>query len=330
MKRTSVPQQQSEGVDMSDDDGRFVWYELLTTDMPAANAFYGNVFGWQTQDASSPSFAYNLFAVGESPVCGLMELPMEARKMGATPRWIGYVAVADLDASAARLKRLGGALYVPPTDSNIGRIAVVADPQTADFALVEGLKLPPTKAAHDGCVGWHELSAADAQTAFAFYGELFGWQKAEAEPVGAVDSYQLVSSGGRTIGGMFTKLRRANYPPFWLYYFNVPDIGVTAKRVKAGGGRIVQGAVDMPDGSSIIRCVDPQGAIFALQGARSAQDVDVAPTAEFGWAADWGGFASRGRIVAKPKPDAMSPIKSEAKAQAAPPPSPRAPSKPKR
>ena len=69
-----------------------------------------------------------------------MGLPEDARKMGATPRWMGYVAVNDVDAAADRIKRLGGAVYVPPTNSNIGRISVVADPQTAILALVTGLK----------------------------------------------------------------------------------------------------------------------------------------------------------------------------------------------
>jgi len=316
---------------MSSDGGRFVWYELLTTNMPAAKAFYGNVFGWEAQDASTPSFAYSLFVAGESPACGLMELPMEARKMGATPRWIGYVAVTDVDTCVARLTSLGGTLYVPPTDSNIGRIAVVADAQRADFALVEGFKLRPSKAGDEGCVGWHELTAADGQSAFAFYSELFGWQK-EAEPAGATDSYQLVSCGGRMIGGIFTKLRRANYPPFWQYYFNVADIGVTAKRVKAAGGRIVQGALDMPDGTSIIRCVDPHGAIFALQGARSAQDADDVSASEFGWAAEWGGFSSRGRLVAKPKPPEEPRVTSEAESRPKSPAKsrPGVPAKPKR
>ena len=55
-----------------------------------------------------------------------------------------------------------------------------------------------------GRVGWHELLAADWEKAFAFYGELFGWQKADAD-IGAVGTYQLFSAGGQTIGGMFTK-----------------------------------------------------------------------------------------------------------------------------
>ena len=118
----------------------FAWYELLTTDVSAAESFYGKVLGWNVQDASTSEFAYRLFSVGGTPVAGLMELPLDGRKKGATPRWVGYVAVEDVDGVVDQLKRLGGTVYVPPTDSNIGRLAVVADPQTATLALVKGLK----------------------------------------------------------------------------------------------------------------------------------------------------------------------------------------------
>ena len=69
-----------------------------------------------------------------------MELPQEERKMGATPRWIGCVVVDDLDLTVDRLKLLGGAVYVPPTDTNIGRIAIAADLQKATFGLAQGQK----------------------------------------------------------------------------------------------------------------------------------------------------------------------------------------------
>ena len=54
--------------------GRFVWYELLTTDMEAAAAFYTDVVGWGRRDDSMPGRAYNVFTVGEAPVSGLMML----------------------------------------------------------------------------------------------------------------------------------------------------------------------------------------------------------------------------------------------------------------
>jgi len=122
-----------------DHHGRFAWYELITADPAGARAFYTTVVGWGAQDASTSDLAYTLLTSEGVPVAGLMDLPEDARKMGATPRWMGYVSVKDTDATADRIRRLGGAVYVPPTDSNIGRIAVVADPQTATLGLVKGL-----------------------------------------------------------------------------------------------------------------------------------------------------------------------------------------------
>ena len=163
--------------------GRFAWYELMTTDIASAKAFYAKVVGWRAQDASRPGLAYTLFTSGKVPVSGLMGLPEEATRMGATPRWMGYVGVDDVGIAADRLKRLGGAVYVPPTDSNIGRISVVADPQAATLALVEGLNVGQPKLIEPnkpGRIGWHELLAADRERAFAFYSELFDWQKADS------------------------------------------------------------------------------------------------------------------------------------------------------
>jgi predicted enzyme related to lactoylglutathione lyase len=288
--------------DMVDCPGRFAWYELMTTDVAAAKAFYAKVVGWGAQDASTPDLAYTLFTVGGASVSGLMELPEDARKMGATPRWMGYVGVNDADATADRIRRLGGAVYVPPTNSNIGRISVVADPQTAILALVEGPKAGQQQSAEldePGRVGWHELLAADSQKAFAFYGELFGWRKADAE-LGQTDAYQLFSAGGQMIGGMFTK-RPVEPVPYWLYYFNIGNIDAAAEHVKRGGGRIFEGPFEVPDGSWIVRCIDPQGAIFALQGKRSQDDIARDPASEVGWSTEWSGISSRGRLVTKPR-----------------------------
>ena len=255
---------------MLDSNGRFVWYELATTDIEAAKAFYTNVVGWDARDASMPGMAYILFTAGEASVSGLMNLPEDARNIGAKPRWIGYVGVDDVDATVDRVNQLGGAVHVPPTDVlNVSRFSVVADPQMAILALLEHLQ--PGQEAHVepdtlGRVGWHELLAADWEKALVFYGELFGWQKAEAN-VGALGTYQRFSAGGQTIGGMATKPRKVPVP-FWLYYFNIGDIDAAAKRVKVGGGQILNGPVEVQDGSWIVHCTDPQGALFALVGKR--------------------------------------------------------------
>ena len=281
---------------MVDYPGCFAWYELMTTDVAAAEAFYGNVLGWGAKDASTPDLPYKIFAAGQVPICGLMELPEEGRKMGATPRWMGYIGVNNVEVTADRIKRRGGTVYVPPTNTNIGLISVVADSQTANFALVKELKVgrrQPVEPGKPGRVGWHELFAADWEEAFAFYSDIFGWQKAGAE-TRETDIYHPFSAGGQTIGGMFTKSPDDSLP-FWLFYFNVEDIDAAVERVRVGGGQISGGALELPGGSSwVARCIDPQGATFALQG-RQRQDSKV------GWSAEWSGFSSRGRLVT-PKP----------------------------
>ena len=64
---------------MVNSHGRFVWYELMTTDMESAKAFYANVVGWGARGASMPGPAYSLFTIGESPVAGRDE-PAAARE----------------------------------------------------------------------------------------------------------------------------------------------------------------------------------------------------------------------------------------------------------
>jgi uncharacterized protein len=250
--------------------GRFTWYELITTDMEAAKAFYTKVMGWGVLDASIPGRAYTLFTIGRVPVSGMMDLPGEARKMGGKPSWIGYVGVDNVDSAADQIKRLGGVVHVPPTDvSNISRFSIFADPQTARLALFKWRKPgqdQPAELDALGRVGWHELLADDWEQALAFYEELFGWQKADAD-IGEMGTYQLFSAGGQTIGGMLTKPPMIP-SPFWLYYFNIGDIDAAVQRVKTGGGQILDGPLELPGGSWIVQCTDPQGAIFALEGKR--------------------------------------------------------------
>jgi len=248
----------------------FVWYELMTTDMEAAKAFYTKVVGWGTQDVSGPGIPYILFTAGGATISGLTDLSDEARQMGAKPSWIGYVGVKDVDAATERVATLGGAVLVPPQQiPNVSRFSIVTDPQKATLALLKWLKPgreQPGELDSPGRIGWHELLAADSEKALAFYRELFGWGKVEAE-IDAPKTYQLFSAGGQTAGSIFTK--PPSLPiPHWLYYFNITDIDAAAKRVTAGGGKILHGPIEVPVGGRMVQCADPQGAVFALVGER--------------------------------------------------------------
>jgi predicted enzyme related to lactoylglutathione lyase len=265
--------------------GRFTWYELITSDVEAAKVFYAEVVGWDTKDASISGMAYTLFTAGKASVSGLLELPEDARNLGATPSWTGYVGVDDVDAIVDRIKQLGGAVYVPPKDNpNISRFSVVADPQLATLGLFKWLKPDldqPTELGVPGRVGWHELLAADWEKAWAFYAGLFGWQKALAD-TDVMRTYQLFSVGGQMIGGMFTKPPMVPVP-FWLYYFNIGDIDAAAKRVNARSGQVINGPIEVPDGSWVVQCTDPQGAIFGLVGKRRHKRIVFASSVGTWW-----------------------------------------------
>lgn len=258
-------------ITMADTPARFVWYELMTTDVDAARTFYTHVVGWSALDVSTPGMPYTLFLAGENAVGGLLHLADGATPSGTLPRWLGYVRVSDVDAAAGQVVALGGHVHIPPTNiGDISRISVVADAQNVVFGLIRWTQQgtePISALRANGRVNWHELFADDCDRALAFYSGLFGWSKAVSNS-GDLGTYQLFALRGQTIGGVLTK--PPTLPaPFWLHYFNVGDLDAAASRVTAGGGQIINGPRQAPDGSWIVQCTDPQDAIFALIGKRS-------------------------------------------------------------
>ena len=256
---------------MSKTLGQFVWCDVMTSDSKAAEAFYRNVIGWDAKDSGMIGRSYTLFSAGPMMVGGLMPIPEEAHAMGARPAWNGYVLVDDADVYSERVKAAGGAIHRAPEDiPGVGRFSVAADPHGAVFILFEGAsdeERVPAAPGTPGHVGWHELHAGDLESAFAFYSGLFGWTKGEAISMGPMGVYQTFATGGAPCGGMMTKTPETP-APFWLYYFNVDAVEAAMARVKDAGGQIIHGPMQVPGGSWIAHCLDPQGAIFAMVGPK--------------------------------------------------------------
>ena len=248
----------------------FVWYELMTSDTRAAIDFYTQAVGWSAQDAGMPGMAYTLMKIGDAQVAGVMATPVELQSAGAPPVWSGYVAVDDVDAMAARILQAGGQVLRPAEDiPEIGRFAVVADPQNASFALFKPLRddpppMPPAEA--PGTIGWHELRATDGAAVFDFYATLFGWTKGEAMDMGPMGTYQLFEIDGVPSGAVMTKEPDAPMPG-WRYYFRVDAIDAAVARVTRLGGTVTMGPAEVPGGLWVAQARDPQGAVFAMMSA---------------------------------------------------------------
>jgi predicted enzyme related to lactoylglutathione lyase len=252
--------------------GRPLWYELMTTDMKAAEKFYQTVIGWTPAPFEASPEPYIMFnRRGQIPVAGVMAKPKE---VNAPPFWAMYVGVPKLEEAAAKIKRLGGSECSPviavPT---VGRMQMVKDPQGAAFYIFEpaGTEQQPEAAAEVGEASWHELMTTDAPAAMTFYREIFGWQPSDAVDMGDMGKYQMFNRPHGMIGGMMNKPpAMAHVPPHWQIYFRVPDIAAAVERIKSNGGKILNGPMEVPGGDWVVNAMDPQGAAFSLHAKKAA------------------------------------------------------------
>jgi predicted enzyme related to lactoylglutathione lyase len=243
----------------------FFWYELMTTDPKAATEFYTAVVGWSAAPFGG-GMSYTVLSAGERGVGGIMDMPEAYRKGGGHPAWVGYVHTPDVEAAVEALKKAGGKVHRGPEDiPDVGRFAVVSDPQGAMFQLLQpnGQDQPPAPAGTSGHIGWHELYTSDWKKAAGFYSGQFGWNTTREFDMGEMGVYAIFAMGGSDAGGMMNKPQQIPNP-VWQFYFNVEGIDTAAKRVSDKGGKVLMGPMEVPNGQWVAQCQDPQGAHFAL------------------------------------------------------------------
>ena len=251
--------------------GRPVWSELMTTDPTAAEKFYQNVVGWTSAPFEGSPNPYTVFKrSGDVQIAGLLKRP---DGMNMPPFWSMYLAVPNLEEAVAHIKRLGGSELSGSIDvPKVGRLQMLKDPQGAAFYIIQPSpnEERPEVAPEVGEASWHELTTTDAEAAMKFYSEVFGWQPSEVMDMGEMGKYRMFNRPVGMIGGMMNKPpKMADVPPYWMIYFRVPDINAAVERVKANGGQILNGPMEVPGGDWIVNAMDPQGAMFSLHAKKS-------------------------------------------------------------
>jgi len=252
--------------------GRFAWYELLTSDPDAAPSFYRPLTGWTTETAEIGGGPYTLWLNGETPAGGMMQLPEEAVAGGAPPHWLVHISTPNLDETVAKATELGATILTSMTIPTVGSFAIIADPQGAVFSAYQPEGDTP---GHDDLAGmgefsWNELMTSDWEAAWAFYSELFGWKESHAMDMGEMGMYQMFNRGAHDLGGMFNKPPEVPWSS-WIFYVKVEDAAAAVTSIKAMGGTVMNGPMEVPGGDIVAQCMDPQGAAFAVHSVAAGE-----------------------------------------------------------
>lgn len=244
--------------------GRFVWHELVTSDVRRAVDFYGELFAWKARELEmGPMGSYTMLSIGERDVGGIA--PPAPGAAAPRPHWLGYCTVPDVDATARRARDLGATVAVPPTDiPNVGRFTLLLDPQGAPLAPLRMLEESPEVEGKPapGTFCWDELLSSDVEASLRFHTALLGWADKPME-MGPAGTYHLLSEGEKQRAGLM-KAPRAGMPTHWLAYVVVDDVERSAERAAKLGGAVMAPPADIPGIGRFAVVTDPSGAAIAL------------------------------------------------------------------
>jgi predicted enzyme related to lactoylglutathione lyase len=244
--------------------GKFIWFDLLTDDVPAVKAFYSELFGWEFEGRQEDVSSFATIKKDGRPIGSVIYLERLDEKVSES-QWLSYLSVPDVDRAVDHVRHHGGVILKKPRDlPNRGRIAIVRDPQGAVLALLrtnEGD--PPDHALSTGKWSWSELWTTDVTAAASFYETLVGYSHEVIDlPEGG--TYHVLMQDDRIRAGLVL-IPWEEVRPNWLPYVLVSDVSSTVALAKALGGKVL---ID-PDPSirddSVAVIADPSGAVLAIQ-----------------------------------------------------------------
>ena len=127
------------GIGIAGVDGTLCWADLSTPDPGKATTFYSGLFGWKIAAGEHDPSGYLHIANGDDFIGGIP--PASNRNSRVPPHWLVYFLTSDCDAAATKAKRLGARFHLEPTTmERVGRMAVLADPQGATFAIFQPMR----------------------------------------------------------------------------------------------------------------------------------------------------------------------------------------------
>jgi predicted enzyme related to lactoylglutathione lyase len=253
--------------------GKFVWVDLVTADLASARRFYGGLFGWSFAELGTGQRGYTLIYSAGYPVAGMAERsPAPGQERQA--RWIAYMSVANVAATAKQVTGKGGRLLIGPRlVAGRGDMALLADPDGAPFGLIHSSRGdPPDFLPEVGDFIWALYQSPDATSAAAFYQDLGDYEVVPDDRFEKAPHFILTAAGFARASLVEIPPERAKFRPDWLYFVRVRDVDASLARVRDLGGRVIT-----PPNPSILEgriavIADPAGAPLGLMEWDEAGD----------------------------------------------------------
>jgi predicted enzyme related to lactoylglutathione lyase len=239
------------------------WIDLMTSDPHASRAFYGELFGWTSEEAGPEYGGYINFSLDGLPVAGGMRNDGES---GMPDLWSVYRATDDAAATVDAAIAAGGRVIVAAMDvGELGRMAVVTDAGGAAIgAWQPGVHKGFGILGETGAPAWFELHTREYDASVAFYRTVFHW---DAHTMSDTPEFRYTTLGegdGQLAGVMdATASLPDGVPAYWAIYFGVDDANAALARIVELGGSVVMGAEDTPYGR-LATAADPTGARFRI------------------------------------------------------------------
>ena len=238
--------------------GKFVWHDLLTTNQVAAQAFYGELFGWSFRKTGDYIQIYN----GDHLIGGILALqpkPGDARTVAG--QWLAFLSVADVERSAETVKANGGKVINGPLAlGERGRGVLIADPAGAHLMLLHASGGDPRD--RQAAVGdwlWNEVWTLDVDPLVSFYTELGQYQDSLQG-----DDYVVLINEGRWRAGV-RRIRQRAYAGRWVPVVRVKDPGVLLHKVEQLGGTVLLAPGETGASGDTALISDNSGAMLILQ-----------------------------------------------------------------
>jgi predicted enzyme related to lactoylglutathione lyase len=244
-------------------EGTPSWVDVMVPDVSRGVAFYSALLGWRFEDQGEEYGHYQIATVEGRSAAALGPKPRDLADVPSA--WTTYLAVADVDKSAAKITEAGGTLLIPPGDvGESGRMALAADPAQAIFGLWQAKENTGIQIANvPGTLVWNECMTTDFEGGKAFYAEVFGYRLEDMS--GDDFSYVTLNVGDRPIGGLGALPADApeSAVSHWSPYFGVADTDATVAKLRELGGTLFGEPHDSPYGR-MAQVADDQGARFKV------------------------------------------------------------------